>query len=401
MTLRECTASATTIASESRQGTTHSWWSGPGPGSECSPPGASAQSPVSILTVTPQHAASSPSTACRSRRRMARAAQPRTRCWRPAPSSWATTPTTSTRENRRSWSRNRAPSSPPRSTSRPTAASSTSCSANWTPALDECATQQVLMPTGCPFGKPLANRVEGDPQWSIAVYPKVDIIPGERAGDLAGAADAGSRAPEGGGAVAVRRHAVHLRRGRARSRRATSSPSRRTARPPSCSRTERLGAAESSAACLSRSSIALYAARSASPSRSALRSSRFATFASLRLHMMATVIARIAVGISPTLQAIPPPTCWSAIALAPQLRPIAPYQSASSSPVPVMQCQAEEGVEGHGARAAGSGAADTAPGRARVDADERLHEQVSGDQEVHDHPLCPMWSVAAQRNSGE
>jgi hypothetical protein len=46
-------------------------------------------------------------------------------------------------------------------------------------ALDKCATQQVLMPTGCPFGKPLANQVEGDPQWSIAVYPKVDIIPGE------------------------------------------------------------------------------------------------------------------------------------------------------------------------------------------------------------------------------
>ena len=45
--------------------------------------------------------------------------------------------------------------------------------------LDKCATQQVLLPTGCPFGKPLANQVAGDPVWSIAVYPQVDILPGE------------------------------------------------------------------------------------------------------------------------------------------------------------------------------------------------------------------------------
>jgi hypothetical protein len=43
--------------------------------------------------------------------------------------------------------------------------------------LDRCATQQVLMPTGCPFGLELRNRIEGLPTWSITSYPVASIIP--------------------------------------------------------------------------------------------------------------------------------------------------------------------------------------------------------------------------------
>lgn len=43
--------------------------------------------------------------------------------------------------------------------------------------LDDCATQQVLLPTDCPFGKQMSNRIEGQPQWSIAAYPEVSIQP--------------------------------------------------------------------------------------------------------------------------------------------------------------------------------------------------------------------------------
>ena len=44
--------------------------------------------------------------------------------------------------------------------------------------LDACATQQVLLPTGCPFGQTITNRVVTSPAWSIIDYPKVTIIPG-------------------------------------------------------------------------------------------------------------------------------------------------------------------------------------------------------------------------------
>ncbi|MEX1080076.1 MAG: hypothetical protein WED09_13320 [Homoserinimonas sp.] len=43
--------------------------------------------------------------------------------------------------------------------------------------LDDCAAQQVLLPTDCPFGKTMNNRIEGPPEWSIAVYPEVTIVP--------------------------------------------------------------------------------------------------------------------------------------------------------------------------------------------------------------------------------
>ena len=45
--------------------------------------------------------------------------------------------------------------------------------------LDECATQQVLKPTGCPFGYTEANRVEGAPRWTVESYPTVALAPAD------------------------------------------------------------------------------------------------------------------------------------------------------------------------------------------------------------------------------
>ena len=45
--------------------------------------------------------------------------------------------------------------------------------------LDECATQEVLFPTGCPFGQPIENRVVSTPKWSIVNYPVVQVEAGE------------------------------------------------------------------------------------------------------------------------------------------------------------------------------------------------------------------------------
>lgn len=44
--------------------------------------------------------------------------------------------------------------------------------------LDDCTTQVVLFPTGCPFGQELSNRVEGTPVWTMSRYPTVAIEPG-------------------------------------------------------------------------------------------------------------------------------------------------------------------------------------------------------------------------------
>lgn len=41
--------------------------------------------------------------------------------------------------------------------------------------LDECATQEVLLPTNCPFGQPINNRIATTPVWSIASYPQITI----------------------------------------------------------------------------------------------------------------------------------------------------------------------------------------------------------------------------------
>lgn len=39
--------------------------------------------------------------------------------------------------------------------------------------LDECATQHVLQPTNCPFGKHLTDTVVDEPEWSIVEYPEI------------------------------------------------------------------------------------------------------------------------------------------------------------------------------------------------------------------------------------
>lgn len=43
--------------------------------------------------------------------------------------------------------------------------------------LDNCATQEVLQPTACPFGLVLQDRVVSTPDWSIAEYPPVEVVP--------------------------------------------------------------------------------------------------------------------------------------------------------------------------------------------------------------------------------
>jgi hypothetical protein len=50
--------------------------------------------------------------------------------------------------------------------------------------LDDCATQQVLQPSNCPFGIDIDDRVKGLPAWSIAEYPTVTLAAGESTFDM-------------------------------------------------------------------------------------------------------------------------------------------------------------------------------------------------------------------------
>lgn len=43
--------------------------------------------------------------------------------------------------------------------------------------LDACASQEVLFPTGCPFGRDIPNRVLTPPEWSIVEHPVVRLTP--------------------------------------------------------------------------------------------------------------------------------------------------------------------------------------------------------------------------------
>lgn len=43
--------------------------------------------------------------------------------------------------------------------------------------LDRCADQQVLQPTGCPFGYVVQNRITAPPTWSMDTYPGVAVEP--------------------------------------------------------------------------------------------------------------------------------------------------------------------------------------------------------------------------------
>lgn len=49
--------------------------------------------------------------------------------------------------------------------------------------LDSCATQTVLLPTGCPFGESMGNRIVSTPAWKMSSYPAVVILPGSKAGE--------------------------------------------------------------------------------------------------------------------------------------------------------------------------------------------------------------------------
>ena len=44
---------------------------------------------------------------------------------------------------------------------------------------NQCATQAVLQPAGCPFGVVVDDRVVGEPVWTIVSSPEVTLVPGE------------------------------------------------------------------------------------------------------------------------------------------------------------------------------------------------------------------------------
>lgn len=48
--------------------------------------------------------------------------------------------------------------------------------------LKKCVTQHVLLPTGCPMGQQITDRVQDAPVWSMVATPKVTIQPGPAAG---------------------------------------------------------------------------------------------------------------------------------------------------------------------------------------------------------------------------
>ena len=48
--------------------------------------------------------------------------------------------------------------------------------------LDECATQTVLLPTGCPFGVEIDDRVINSARWQLTESPAISLTTGERAG---------------------------------------------------------------------------------------------------------------------------------------------------------------------------------------------------------------------------
>jgi len=50
--------------------------------------------------------------------------------------------------------------------------------------LDECATQAVLQPTGCPFGINIDDRVSTPPTWSMDDYPEITIEPGDETWEI-------------------------------------------------------------------------------------------------------------------------------------------------------------------------------------------------------------------------
>jgi len=49
--------------------------------------------------------------------------------------------------------------------------------------LKKCVKQKVLQPTGCPMGQQVTDRVQDAPAWSIVADPQVTILPGQSAGN--------------------------------------------------------------------------------------------------------------------------------------------------------------------------------------------------------------------------
>ncbi|WP_394768869.1 hypothetical protein [Lacisediminihabitans sp.] len=45
-------------------------------------------------------------------------------------------------------------------------------------SLASCVTQRVLLPTGCPMGKQIDDRIQDAPRWSMVKSPRVTIVPG-------------------------------------------------------------------------------------------------------------------------------------------------------------------------------------------------------------------------------
>lgn len=43
--------------------------------------------------------------------------------------------------------------------------------------LTACTTQQVLQPTGCPFGLVVRNRIDSPPTWTIMQQPRISLVP--------------------------------------------------------------------------------------------------------------------------------------------------------------------------------------------------------------------------------
>jgi hypothetical protein len=51
--------------------------------------------------------------------------------------------------------------------------------------LAACVTQKVLLPTGCPMGTQITDRIQDDPTWSMTKYPAITIVPGDAEGHWA------------------------------------------------------------------------------------------------------------------------------------------------------------------------------------------------------------------------
>jgi len=63
----------------------------------------------------------------------------------------------------------------------PTAAFTAAVQKQLNAFLDQCATQQVLQPAGCPFGVEIDDRVQGLPAWTMVTYPAVHLTAGQTA----------------------------------------------------------------------------------------------------------------------------------------------------------------------------------------------------------------------------